>query len=124
MKPHIISGVVVHGDGRGRSLGYPTANVKVEKGSPPENGVYEVEAEAPGLPRSRAACNVGVRPTVSGTEGVHVEVHIPGFSGDLYGRLMSVRFLRRIRDERKFGSLDELKAQIALDVASVGALDK
>jgi hypothetical protein len=124
MKPRTLVGVVVRGDGRGRDLGYPTANLKIETGDLPENGVYAVEAEAEGLPRAKAACNVGSRPTVAGTPGVHVEVHIPGFSGELYGRRMSVRFVRRIRAERKFASLDELKAQIARDVASLRPLDK
>jgi len=124
MKPACVSGIVIRGDGRGRGLGFPTANLRVESGELPENGVYEVEAQAEGLPRSRAACNVGLRPTVGGTPGVHVEIHIPGFSGDLYGKRMTVHFERRLRGERKFASLEDLKAQIALDIASIRPLDK
>jgi riboflavin kinase / FMN adenylyltransferase len=103
----------VRGQGLGAKLGFPTANLAFE-GAAPERGVWAVTVE--GRP---AVCNVGVRPTVSGEGKTVVEVHIPGFSGELYGKRLAVTFGRKIRDERKFGSLDELKAQIARDIATI-----
>ncbi|MBI3552722.1 MAG: riboflavin kinase [Elusimicrobia bacterium] len=118
MRPAVLRGTVVRGDGRGRQLGFPTANIDVGAAKTPEHGVYAVEVEAEGL-KYRAVCNIGVRPSISGSQGVHVEVHIPGFEGDLYGKTLSLRILRKLRGEKKFGSLDELKAQIARDIASL-----
>jgi FAD synthase len=113
-----LSGVVVRGDGIGAKLGFPTANLSYE-GPPPERGVWEVEVEGLG----RAVCNVGVRPTVTGAGKVVVEVHIPGWSGDLYGKTLKVAFSRKLRDEKKFASVDELKAQIARDVGALNLVD-
>lgn len=110
-----IAGKVVHGDGLGKKLGFPTANVEVSE-PPRERGVFAVEAEGPALGGKRfGVCNIGVRPTVSGRKLV-VEAHFLGFSGDLYGSVVTLKLLAKLRDERKFGSLDELKAQIALDI--------
>ena len=107
----ILKGVVVRGAGLGAKLGFPTANLDVQTDI---RGVWEVEV----LGR-KAVCNVGVRPTVSGDRKLVVEVHIPGFREDLYGRTLSVEFVRKIRDEKKFASVDELKAQIALDLSTI-----
>jgi riboflavin kinase/FMN adenylyltransferase len=107
-----LEGVVVRGEGLGRKLGVPTANIAFE-GEPPARGVWAVDVEGHG----KAVCNVGVRPTVSGAGKLTVEVHLPGFSGDLYGKTLKLAFTRKIRDEKKFSGLEELKAQIAADIA-------
>lgn len=106
-----LEGVVVRGAGLGAKLGFPTANVAYE-GAPPERGVWAVEVQGYG----KGVCNIGVRPTVSSSGQVSIEVHLPGFSGDLYGKTLKVSFLRKLRDEKKFASVEELKAQIAADV--------
>lgn len=116
MKPFTLEGEVVRGQGLGRQLGFPTANLKVSE--PPERGVYKVSVA---LDKAwPAVCNVGVRPTVSGEAKVHVEIHIPGFTGDLYGKTLTVSFLAKIREEQKFPSVEALKEQIARDVSSLG----
>lgn len=107
-----FSGVVVRGQQLGRTLGFPTANLDVHDAERLPRGVFKVVADG-----RLAVCNIGVRPTVDGAKLV-VEVHIPGFSGDLYGKTLDVEVLQKLRDEKKFASLDELKAQIAADVAA------
>jgi len=111
-----IRGEVVRGAGRGRTLGFPTANVRTDRslGLPP--GVYVCEVIA-GARRYLAVVNAGVRPTFGETE-LAVEAHLLDFVGDLYDERVTLSFLRRLRDERKFPSVDALRAQIALDVAS------
>jgi len=118
-RPYFLTGRVVKGQGLGRRFGVPTANLKVEEGKLLPRGVYKVLVSGPGaLGRSRVGvCNVGTRPTVGGAPRVHVEVHIPGFTGDLYGKTLRADFLKRLRAERKFPSLDALKAQIKKDIA-------
>ena len=111
-----LRGRVVRGERLGRKLGFPTANLKVTSGKPPR-GVWRVRVRGTTLGERLGVCNVGVRPTLGGKRLV-VEVHIPGFRGDLYGRTLSVSFLSRIRGEKKFHSLAALKARIRLDVAA------
>lgn len=113
-RPYRISGPVVTGAGRGRNLGFPTANIQFAQELIPLPGVYVVEAEVDGE-RRRGVANVGFNPTF-GENSLGVEVHILDFEGDLYGKAMSVFFRDRIRDERKFKSVDELARQIAKDV--------
>ena len=113
-----LTGVVVRGEGLGRKLGIPTANLAFE-GEAPDRGVWAVTVSGADEKTWPAVCNVGVRPTVSGAGRLTVEVHLPKFSGDLYGKTLSVRFDRKLRDEKKFGSLDELKAQIQRDIADL-----
>ena len=119
-RPFALRGRVVHGNHMGRKLGFPTANVHVpaEVLAPP--GVYEVRVSGGPLaePR-RAVCNVGVRPTVDGERRRHIEVHVPNWKGRLYGRVLAVEFVRRLRGERKFASVDALQRQIARDVSRV-----
>ena len=117
-----ISGVVVHGAALGRELGFPTANIEIDEPMQllPANGVYEVMASVNGA-RFRGVINVGVKPTISGCGRRTVELFIIDFSGDIYGCNVEVAFLRRLREERRFASLDELKAQIVKDVASVAS---
>ena len=113
-----LRGRVVRGEGLGRKLGFPTANLKIPPAARPPRGVWRVKVAGTTLGERLAVCNVGVRPTVGGKRLV-VEVHIPGFRGDLYGRTLTVEFLAAIRAEKKFSSLAALKAQIGRDVASL-----
>lgn len=113
-----VRGRVVHGDGMGRKLGFPTANLKLAPSARPPRGVWRVTVRGTTLGEREAVCNVGVRPTLGGTRLV-VEVHIPGFRGDLYGRVLSVAFVSPLRAEKKFASLAALKAQIRRDVAAL-----
>jgi len=113
-REYTLTGTVVHGEERGRTLGFPTANLEV----PPErllpgNGVYAALArwEEHSAP---AVVNVGRRPTFRG-EGVTVEAYLPGFSGDLYGRRLTLAFRRRLREERRFDSPEALRKQMARD---------
>ena len=112
--PHIVSGVVVPGKQLGRTLGIPTANIRLEEGLVvPKFGVYACRVTIDGKTYS-AVTNVGTRPTVSGV-GVTVEPWILDFDGNLYGQEITLEFHRFLRPETKFGSLDELKAQINRD---------
>lgn len=120
-RPHALSGLVVHGDERGRSIGFPTANLEAAE-MLPADGVYRtaVDEIGPGGAARRLAAgvtNVGVRPTVGGGRR-NVETYLLDFERDLYGATLRVHLLARIRGEQRFGSLDELKAQIARDVAA------
>jgi riboflavin kinase/FMN adenylyltransferase len=111
-----MTGTVVAGDRRGRTLGFPTANL--DPAAPgkqiPGDGVYLTRVAVGGEQRY-GIMNIGVRPTVSaGTQRI-IEVHILDFSRDIYGELLAVTFLRRLRDERKFASLAELVEQLGKD---------
>lgn len=109
---HSLSGVVEGGDRRGRTIGFPTANVGGVLEVLPPYGVYACFAgDRP------AVMNIGVRPTVDG-KSLRVEVHLLDYDGDLYGQPMRVHLVERIREEKKLAGLDALKAQIARDVAS------
>ena len=117
--PYGLSGPVVTGRRLGRTLGLPTANLRYEPGVlVPRHGVYAARAFLPDGSSFPAATNVGVRPTVSGS-GVSVESHLLGFSGDLYGKRLRLELRRFLRPERRFGSLEELKAQIRRDEAEI-----
>lgn len=113
-RPHELHGVVVHGDARGRTLGFPTANIASETELLPAHGVYAGWLRVDGQ-RHAAVTNIGKRPTVSGTT-VTVEAHVLDFQGDLYDRPVTLELVGRLRGEQKFTGLDALKAQIALDV--------
>lgn len=113
-RPYAISGRVRHGDKRGRSIGFPTANLSLPKGTPAISGVFAVEvSSAEGLD-ARGVANVGIRPTVDGRIPL-LEVHLFDFSGNLYGHHLCVELRHKIRDERRFDSLDALKRQIRHD---------
>lgn len=113
---YALTGRVVRGAGRGRTLGYPTANIV--PGEPlklvPGNGVYLVGVRR-GNEQLFGMMNIGVRPTVSAAAARVIEVHLFGFDGDLYGEEVTVSFLRRLREERPFGSLEELTRQLGQD---------
>ncbi len=110
-----LFGVVVAGNRMGRTIGFPTANMQLYEPLKlvPMNGVYAVEVEVLGQ-HYRGMCNIGVRPTVDGKART-IETHILDFDQDIYGLPMRLRFLRRIRDERRFPSLDALRSQLLLD---------
>lgn len=112
-RPYALEGVVVHGDGRGRDLGYPTANLETSNELLPAYGIYATVARIDGAHHA-AATSVGVRPTI-GDDRVTVETHLLDASLDLYGRRMQVQFVRRLREERRFDSLEALSAAIADD---------
>jgi riboflavin kinase/FMN adenylyltransferase len=115
--PYTLTGVVVEGDRRGRHLGFPTANLAWEQEQLPAFGVYVTEAILPHHGGARLGLtNVGEKPTFDGRR-LTVETHLPGFGEDIYGARLDVRFLHRIRGEKKFASVDELRVQIAKDVA-------
>ncbi|MDQ3982103.1 MAG: bifunctional riboflavin kinase/FAD synthetase [Actinomycetota bacterium] len=129
-RPFDLDGVVEHGDSRGAGLGYPTANVAIDPtiASPPV-GVYAGRAKvraaaSAGAPKKGgrswfpAATNIGVNPTFGGQGPPRIETYLLGFEGDLYGRPLRVEFWQRLRDERRFGSADELVAQMGRDVAA------
>jgi riboflavin kinase / FMN adenylyltransferase len=120
-RPHTATGVVVRGDQRGRTLQFPTANLDEVAELLPPRGVYAVtvereEGERGFVPLAGGVANLGVRPTVGGSR-LSIEAHLFEFTGDLYGARLRLGWRHRLREERKFGSLDELKAQIARDAA-------
>ena len=110
-----LYGVVVAGNRMGRTIGFPTANMQLYEPLKlvPGNGVYAVEVEVMGR-KYLGMTNIGKRPTVGGTTRT-IETHILDFNEDIYGLPMRIRFLRRIRDERKFPSLEALRAQLLED---------
>ena len=112
---YLIHALVVHGNHLGRTLGYPTANLELLKNKPflLAHGVYAVKAEFNHTVYNGMA-NAGVRPTIDG-KTMTIEINLFDFSSSLYGKTLIVYFIDRIRDERKFNSLDELVAQIHLD---------
>jgi len=121
-RPFDVDGVVARGAGRGRGFGFPTANVATA-GLLPANGVYVVRAAVGGPSPGQGTvhggvCNVGVKPTVETDAPVVAEAHLFEFDGrDLYGEPIRMAFVARLRDERRFPSVDALRAQIAADVA-------
>lgn len=118
-RPFAVTGEVVRGEGRGRSLDFPTANLDVENEILPRRGVYVTQTVALAL-RLPSVTNVGVRPTFGGS-GMTVETHLIDFDDDLYGERMEVRFLARIRDEKRFETPSALADQIARDRAAAVA---
>jgi riboflavin kinase/FMN adenylyltransferase len=112
-----LVGTVVRGDQRGRSIGFPTANLEIADDLLiPGSGVFAVRAFIDGIDR-KGVVNIGRRPTFGGTESV-VEAHILDFSGDLYGQQISLDFIERLRSEQKFAGIEELVSAIRLDVAA------
>lgn len=112
-RPYGIEGEVVEGRKLGRTLSFPTANLNIVNRVIPADGVYVTASLIDGVWR-QSVTNIGVRPTVGGLDRV-VETHILNFEGDLYGRNLRTRFLHRLRDEKRFNGLDELRTQINYD---------
>ena len=111
-RPYTISGKVVEGDKRGRQMGFPTANIHMKHLRPALTGVYAVK-----LGNRNGVANLGVRPTISGTPKLLLEVHLLNFNEDIYGQHVQVTFLAKIRDEMKFENINLLIEQIKKDIA-------
>ena len=110
-RPYSISGKVIHGQKRGREIGFPTANIHMRHNRPPLKGVFAVKSG-----NYFGVANIGFRPTFEGDNKLHLEVHFLNFSSSLYGQHISINFLKKIRDEMKFSSLENLKKQITKDI--------
>ena len=113
-RSYSISGKVIHGDKRGREIGFPTANIHMFHNRPPLKGVFAVK-----LNNMYGVANLGVRPTIAGFSKLNLEVHLFNFSKNIYGKHAHVTFLKKIRDEIKFENIDALKKQIQIDIDNV-----
>lgn len=111
---YYLDGQIVHGQHRGRDLGFPTANLETANELIPPFGVYATTLEVDGIVHA-GMTNIGVRPTFADGTRPTIETHVLGFDGDLYGRRVRLAFVQRIRDERKFDDVDALKTQIEAD---------
>lgn len=117
-REYALAGMVVRGDAMGRQLGFPTANLDPRGLLVPPSGVYAAHARVAET-QHRAAVNIGVRPTLGSlVPELRVEAHLLDFTGDLYGQEIELTFVAKLRDEQKFSSLEELRAQIARDVTA------
>jgi riboflavin kinase/FMN adenylyltransferase len=116
-RPYMIHGTVIHGDKRGKSIGFPTANIRVDDHRKiiPEIGVYAVKVRVEGKMYG-GMMNIGVRPTFEGDDLPTIEVHIFDFDRDIYGYQIQIRFIDRLRNEKKFSGIDELTDQLAKDM--------
>jgi riboflavin kinase/FMN adenylyltransferase len=115
-RPYSISGRVQHGDGVGRQLGFPTANIQLKHNRPPLSGIFVVRAHIEDMPAMPGVASLGVRPTMKQNGKPVLEVHLFNFAQQIYNRHMHVDFLHKLRDEAKFPDLQSLTQQIALDV--------
>jgi riboflavin kinase/FMN adenylyltransferase len=115
-RPYRISGRVVQGEKLGRKLGFPTANLRLGRQVSPVHGVFAAKVHGIQNPALNAVVNIGSRPTVAGKDD-RLEVHLLNFADDIYGRHLHVDLLYKLREERRFESLDALKHQIHRDIA-------
>jgi len=120
--PYAISGRVVHGSRLGRQLGFPTLNVRLVHRRPAVHGIFAVRVEGIAQAPWPGVASVGLRPTVDDSGRWLLEVHLFDYSGDLYGRLVKVRFVRRLRDEVRFESIAELAEAIRADARQARAV--
>lgn len=120
-RPYSISGKVVYGRQLGHTLGAPTANLQLDRLRAPLAGVYVVEVSGAGLAGAAGVANVGVRPTVDDSIRANLEVHLLDREVALYGQHIEVTFRHRLRAEQKFGSVDELRENIARDIGNARA---
>jgi riboflavin kinase/FMN adenylyltransferase len=111
-----ISGRVVHGDGLGKKMGYPTANIQLKHNRPPLNGIFVVQVHVEDGKVLHGVASLGVRPTVKQDGKPVLEVHLFEFSQQIYGKHLRVEFLHKLRDEEKYPDVGALQRQIALDV--------
>ncbi len=118
--PYQICGRVAHGDKRGRTIGFPTANIKLHRQSAAVQGVYAVQMTGENNLSANGVANIGRRPTVNG-EHLQLEVHLFDFNSDLYGQHVCVEFKQKIRNEKRFDSFEDLKHQILKDSAQAKA---
>ncbi len=121
--PYSISGQVVHGEERGRTIGFPTANISPDYPYKliPDKGVYAIHATI-GSVTYPAVLNIGVRPTVQHNGKLQIEAHLLGFDQMIYGENLSIQFAGRIRSEQKFASVQDLQKQIAADIETAKGL--
>ncbi|MCA3274206.1 MAG: bifunctional riboflavin kinase/FAD synthetase [Roseomonas sp.] len=120
-RPWEIRGTVVHGDKLGRVLGWPTANIWLDRHLEPARGVYAVTVALPGGGTAKGVANIGRRPTLGGDKVTRLEVYIFDFAGDVYGQEIGVRLVQFLRPDAKFDGLEALKAAIEADVANARA---
>ena len=120
-RPYSISGKVVYGRQLGQTLGTPTANLELRRLRAPLNGVYAVQVSGAGLEGVLGVANVGVRPTVDDSIKANLEVHLLDREIGLYGQHIEVTFRYKLREEKKFGSVDELRENIARDIENTRA---
>lgn len=122
---YTLKGTVVHGAAMGRTIGFPTANIHVDYPNKliPGNGVYAIRANAQGQ-EYHGVMNIGVRPTVDTSLKLHIEAHLFHFNNLIYDEKIEVFFVEKIRDEKKFGSIDELKSQITVDITTAQSILK
>ncbi len=120
-RPFHLEGVVIKGEGRGKKIGFPTANIQV---SPdliiPQRGVYVTRTIYNGMVY-QSVTNIGFNPTFKDTDLVHIETNLFDFNNDIYGEVLDIQFLHKLRDERKFATVNELITQIKADVVSAKA---
>ena len=116
-RPYSVCGRVVHGDKRGRAIGFPTANIQMQRKNTPIEGVFAITMTGVQNMELAGVANVGTRPTIDEGANVLLEAHLFDFSAEIYGHYVEVHFKQKIRNEMCFRSVDELKAQIKLDVA-------
>ncbi len=114
-RPYSICGRIGHGDKRGRDIGFPTLNVNLHRRVSPLHGVYAVRVDGLEDRPVPGVANIGVRPTVEGDPRYLLEVHLFGFDRSVYGEHICVEFFRKLRDEQRFDSFDDLRRQILLD---------
>ena len=117
---YTLNGVVVRGKGIGHTIGFPTANIQPETPEKiiPKSGVYAVQARTNTSSWMPAILNIGTNPTI-GNNKQTIELHIPNFADNLYGKQLSIQFLRFLRDEKRFASLDQLREQIESDITTL-----
>ncbi len=116
-RPYQMSGRVIHGEKLGRRLGFPTANIRIRHANLPLSGVFIVQVRGLAADPLPAVASLGIRPTVNPAARPLLEIHLLNFSDDLYGRILRVDFLAKLREEKKYPDLDSLTQQIQRDVA-------
>ena len=121
-RPYAISGRVVHGAKRGKALGFPTANIRLARPKPALSGVFAVKCFGAATRGLEGVASLGINPAVNVGGPATLEAFLFDFSGDLYGRRLSIEFVQKLRDEAHFASLDELAAEIARDCERAKAI--